>query len=73
MMTKMDANVLNAFDGGPTDVAGFEKEMSGQMTAMSQKDMIVKTAIILVPMSVQQPINLFLTLLLVFRNSVTKM
>jgi hypothetical protein len=36
MMTKMDANVLNAFDVGPTDVAGFEKEMSGQMTAMSQ-------------------------------------
>jgi hypothetical protein len=36
MMTKMDAHVLNAFDGGPTDVAGFEKEMSGQITAMSQ-------------------------------------
>ena len=36
MMTKLDADVLNAFDGGPTDVAGFEKEMSGQMTAISQ-------------------------------------
>ena len=36
MMTKMDANVLNALDGGPTDVAGFEKEMSGQMTTISQ-------------------------------------
>lgn len=36
MMTKMDTNVLNAFDGGPTDVAGFEKEMSGHITAISQ-------------------------------------
>lgn len=36
MMTKMDTNVLNAFDGGLTDVAGFEKEMSRQMTAISQ-------------------------------------
>ena len=36
MMTKMDTNVLNAFDGGPTDIAGFEKEMSGQISAISQ-------------------------------------